>query len=383
MPRLGSYEVRTVGGESYRAYLPPSLPPDPPLELSPRHVELLEQATLALGRLDALATLLPQPTLFIYMYVRKEALLSSQIEGTQSSLSDLLLYENEAVPGVPLEDVEEVSNYVAAVNYGLKRLREDQFPLSSRLLREIHAVLMQGTRGGTKAPGEFRRSQNWLGGTRPGNAVFVPPPFENIAACMANLESYLHDAKTSVLIKAALAHVQFETIHPFLDGNGRLGRLLITLLLCAEHTLEQPILYLSLYFKQHRQRYYDLLQLVRLEGRWEEWLLFFLEGVAATATEAVATAKEILSLFERDRAMIETSKSSAVALRLHQQLQRSPFINAVQGAKLLGVSSPTLTKALTHLQALGIVQEVSGRQRKRIWVYGAYVALLSKDTQPL
>jgi Fic family protein len=383
MPRLGSYETRTVGGESYQAYLPPLLPPEPEIVLTQEHIERLEQATLALGRLDALATLLPDPNLFIYMFVRKEALLSSQIEGTQSSFSDLLLYENEAVPGVPIADVEEVSNYVAAINHGLRRLREDNFPLSSRLLREIHGILLQGSRGGNKSPGEFRRSQNWLGGSRPGNAAFVPPPFEKVAEYMANLETFLHEDKSSVLIKAALAHVQFETIHPFLDGNGRLGRLLITLFLCAEKTLQQPTLYLSLYFKQNRQRYYDQLQQVRMTGDWEAWLMFFLEGVASTATEAVATARDILALFQQDRTKIEQSKTSTITLRLHQHLQQSPIVSAVQTAKTLSVSAPTLTKALTQLQELGITQETSGRQRKRIWVYKDYVHLLSKDTQPL
>jgi Fic family protein len=282
-PRLGRYEVRHVMGESVRAYVPSALPPVPAIDMTPRLQALLERATLALGRLDGLSTLLPDVSLFIYMYIRKEALLSSQIEGTQSSLTDLLLYENAAVPGVPLDDVQEVSRYVAAMTHGLNRLRED-FPLSLRLIREIHEVLMRDARGGDKLPGEFRRSQNWLGGTRPGNAVFVPPPHETVLDLMSNLESFLYNEDTPTLVKAALAHVQFETIHPFLDGNGRTGRLLITFLMCADGMLGAPTLYLSLYFKTHRARYYDLLQRVRLEGAWEEWLEFFLEGVAETAT---------------------------------------------------------------------------------------------------
>jgi Fic family protein len=257
--------------------------------------------------------------------VRKEAVLSSQIEGTQSSLSDLLLYEQKEMPGVPLEDVEEVSRYVAAVSHGVKRLREG-FPLSLRLLREVHEVLLQTGRGSTKQPGEFRRSQNWIGGTRPGNARFVPPPPENLMQCLGDLEKFLHDdpVKTPTLIKAALSHVQFETIHPFLDGNGRVGRLLITLLLCAENAISEPTLYLSLYFKRHREIYYELLQKVRTTGAWEEWLLFFLEGVEETAEEAVSTATQILEIFAEDRARIESlGRPAGNALRVHSLLQNN------------------------------------------------------------
>jgi Fic family protein len=250
--RLGSHVTSSFGGETVRAYLPPPLPPNPPLDLA-RVYPLLDKATQALGRLDGVTTLLPDTELFIYLYVRKEALLSSQIEGTQSSLSDLLLYESEEMPGVPLDDVREVSNYVAAMNHGLERLRGG-FPLSLRLIKEIHAILLEGGRSADKEPGEFRRTQNWIGGTRPGNARFVPPPPDRVQSCMGDLETFLHDDahRLPLLVKAALAHVQFESIHPFLDGNGRLGRLLITFLLCAEGALTQPILYLSLYLKSHR-----------------------------------------------------------------------------------------------------------------------------------
>ena len=261
---------------------------------------------LALGRLDGLTTVLPDPTLFLYSYVRKEAVLSSQIEGTQSSLSDLLLFEHEGVVGVPLDDVQEVSNYVAAMNYGLTRL--EKLPLSLRLLKEIHAVLLSKGRGSKKEPGEFRRSQNWVGGSRPGNAVFVPPPPDLLLDCLGALEKFLHNdpVKTPLLVKAALAHVQFETIHPFLDGNGRLGRLLITFLFCAEGALREPLLYLSLYFKQHRQQYYDLLQSVRLTGDWEAWLRFFLTGVEDTANQAGQTAKALMKLAATDEKRIQT-----------------------------------------------------------------------------
>src|SRR6266481_5476269 len=273
--RLGPYVSTTTAGETVRAFVPPPLPPDPPVDLSGLH-QHLDRANQAVGRLDGLTTLLPDTRLFLYLYVRKEALLSSQIEGTKSSFSDLLLFENEAVPGVPIDDVEEVSNYVAAMQHGLRRIKGG-FPLSLRLIREIHGILLRGGRGANKTPGEFRRSQNWIGGSRPGNAAFVPPPPERLMECLDHFEHFLHDEKHKlpVLVEAGLIHVQFETIHPFLDGNGRLGRLLITLLLCAKGVLREPLLYLSLYFKTHRQRYYDLLQRVRTEGVWEEWIEFF------------------------------------------------------------------------------------------------------------
>ena len=275
--RAGFLVNCSTAGESFKAFVPNALPPVPALDLTGEHFDRLERANRALGKLDGLSRFLPDVSLFVYWFVRKEAVLSSQIEGTQSSLSDLLLYEQKEMPGVPLEDVEEVSRYVAAVNHGVKRLREG-FPLSLRLLREVHEVLLETGRGSTKQPGEFRRSQNWIGGTRPGNARFVPPPVENLSNCLSDLEKFLHDQpeKTPTLIKAALSHVQFETIHPFLDGNGRVGRLLITLILCAENAVSEPTLYLSLYFKRHREIYYELLQKVRTAGAWEEWLLFFL-----------------------------------------------------------------------------------------------------------
>ncbi len=351
--------------------------------MTPKLQTLLERATVALGRLDGLSALLPDVSLFIYMYVRKEALLSSQIEGTQSSLSDLLLFESNQAPGVPLNDVQEVSRYVAAMNYGLERLKAD-FPLSLRLIREIHAVLMENARGGEKSPGEFRRSQNWLGGTRPGNAVFVPPPHELVLPLMADLEKFLFDPQTPTLVKAALAHVQFETIHPFLDGNGRTGRLLITFLLCADGLLSEPTLYLSLYFKTHRDQYYDLLQRVRTEGVWEAWLEFFLEGVLETATNAVNATKTILEQFEQDRRKIEgLGRAASSALRIHQYLERHPFVSIGPTAEALGLSLPTITKAFGQLERLGILLETTGRQRGRGWVYQKYVQLLAQGTEPL
>jgi Fic family protein len=314
---LGRYIVKAYGEESVKAFVPPPLPPNPPVRLDGLQ-RLLEQANQSLGRLDGLASVIPNLSLFICAYVRKEAVLSSQIEGTQSSLSDLLLFENDEAPGVPLIDVQEVSNYVAALNHGLERLRGG-FPLSLRLVREIHEVLLSKGRGSDKQPGEFRQSQNWIGGTRPGTAVFVPPPPEIVLDCMGALERFLHEdrADLPVLIKASLVHVQFETIHPFLDGNGRVGRLLITFLLCAAGVLREPILYLSLYFKQHRPAYYDLLDRLRVKGDWETWLDFFLTGVRDTAEQAATAARRILAVFEEHRRRIETlGRPAASVLRV-------------------------------------------------------------------
>ncbi|MEK7408058.1 MAG: Fic family protein [Acidobacteriota bacterium] len=383
-PRLGAYVVSTVGGERVRAFVPPPLPPRPPLQLMGLQ-GLLEKANQALGRLDGLGAILPDISLFIYLYVRKEAVLSSQIEGTQSSLSDLLLFESAQAPGVPLDDVQEVSNYVAAMNHGLRRLREG-FPLSLRLIREIHETLLAKGRGSEKEPGEFRRSQNWIGGSRPGNAVFVPPPPERVMECMGALELFLHEERPELptLVKAALAHVQFETIHPFLDGNGRLGRLLITFLLCATGSLREPILYLSLYFKSNRQRYYDLLQRVRETGDWETWLEFFLSGVRETADQAAETARRILALFEAGRRKIEDlGRPAASALRVHQFMQTSPIISIPGTAEKLPLSAPTVTKSIVHMIRLGLLREITGKQRHRLFVYDPYLAILNEGTEPL
>lgn len=382
--RLGRYEISTVGGETVRAYLPPPLPPVPALRLETLQV-LLEQANQSLGRLDGLASVLPDLTLFLYAYVRKEAVLSSQIEGTQSSLSDLLLFENEEVPGVPLEDVQEVSNYVAALNQGLRRLREG-FPLSLRLIREIHNVLLSHGRGSDKEPGEFRRSQNWIGGTRPGNASFVPPPPESLMEHMGQFELFLHEESSGLplLIRAGLAHVQFETIHPFLDGNGRLGRLLITFLLCAQGALQEPILYLSLYFKTHRQHYYDCLTRVRTHGDWEGWLEFFLEGVKETSAQAVNAARRILTLMRTDHQQIEElGRTAASVSRVHQYAQTHPIFSIAAVSKTIGISFPTASAAVEQLQTLDIVREITGKQRHRLFAYGKYLDILNEGTEPL
>jgi Fic family protein len=382
--RLGTYVSTTIAGETVRAFVPPSLPPDPPIELSGLYQQL-DRANQALGRLDGLTTLLPDTRLFLYLYVRKEALLSSQIEGTKSSFSDLLLFENEAVPGVPIDDVEEVSNYVAAMQHGLRRIKGG-FPLSLRLIREIHAILLRGGRGAHKTPGEFRRSQNWIGGSPPGNAAFVPPPPERMVECLDRFEHFLHDEKHKlpVLVEAGLIHVQFETIHPFLDGNGRLGRLLITLLLCAKGTLREPLLYLSLFLKAHRQRYYELLQRVRTEGVWEEWLEFFLEGMATTARQAADAAVQIIHLFKTDRKKIQTmGRKTASALAVHEYLQAHPLTKIGPAAKDLKLSIPTVTSALETLTKLRIAKESTGRRRDRLFIYPRYMHILGEGTEPL
>jgi Fic family protein len=382
--RLGELIRCSVGSdEPYWALVPRRLPP-PGLRLDDLQ-GVLEKANQALGRLDGLATILPDTQLFLYMFVRKEAVLSSQIEGTQSSLSDLLLYESEEMPGVASGDVQVVSNYVTAMNYGLKRIKEG-FPLSMRLIREMHEVLMSGARGGTKAPGEFRRSQNWVGGSRPGNATHVPPPPDHVINCMSDLEKYLHDkeAKLPLLIRAGLVHHQFETIHPFLDGNGRLGRLLITLLLCSEGVLSEPILYLSLYFKTHRQEYYALLQRVRETGDWESWLNFFLSGVQDSAMQATDAARETLGLLQRDRAKIaEIGRGAGSALQTHQYLEKKPLAVIPEMVKALALTTPTVTAALQNLENLGIVREVTGKQRGRVFVYDAYLKILERGMEPL
>ena len=381
--RIGFFKKSSaVAGETYEAYIPKPLPPSPPLDMS-RLYPLLDKAATAMGRLDGMSMVLPDAYLFLYMYIRKEAVLSSQIEGTQSSFSDLLLYENEEAPGAPIDDVTEVSCYVAAMNHGLERLKN--FPLSLRLIREIHKILMHNARGGNKLPGEFRSSQNWIGGTRPGNARFVPPPPEDLMETLDNFEKVLHDSnvKMPALIKAALTHVQFETIHPFLDGNGRLGRLLITFILCHEGVLNQPLLYLSLYFKTNRQQYYDHLQSVRKTGDWESWVEFFLTGVIETAEQATETAKNILKLFDDDRDSITACGNSAAVLTVHNYLQNQPISSTTKIRDKCELSLPTVLRSLRTLEAIGIVREITGKERNKIFVYDHYINILSQGTEPL
>lgn len=383
--RLGSYIISSVAGEKVRAFMPPPLPPIPAVELSGLHQQL-DRANQGLGRLNGMTRLLPDVRFLLYLYVRKEALVSSQIEGTQSSFTDLLLFENEAVPSVPLEDVEEVSNYVAAMQHGLRRLRGG-FPLSLRLIREIHAILLRGGgRGANRSPGEFRRTQNWIGGSRPGNASFVPPPPERLMECLDGFERFLHDERhrLPILVEAGLMHVQFESIHPFLDGNGRVGRLLVTLLLCSKGVLTEPLLYPSLYLKTNRSQYYDLLQRVRTDGAWEDWLAFFLDGVAAAAQEAGDTAERTLRLFANDRQKIQVlGRAATSALRVHELMERNPFVRIRTAAKALKLTIPTVTSALNHLLQLGIVKEVSGKRRDRLFAYSRYVSMVGEGTKPL
>ncbi|MBN1653897.1 MAG: Fic family protein [Deltaproteobacteria bacterium] len=379
---IGEYAVSRVAGEKVRAFVPEPLPPNPPIAFDGPLQRRLEAAVLAIGRLDGASALLPEKSLFLYAYVRKEAVLSSQIEGNQSSLSDLLLFELEEAQGAPLDDVVEVSNYVAALEHGLTRLRKG-FPLCNRLMREIHRVLLSRGRGREKSPGEFRRSQNWIGGSRPGNAVFVPPPHAKVPDCMAALKRFLHaeDDDIPALIRAGLAHVQFETIHPFLDGNGRVGRLLITFLLCHAGILQEPLLYLSLYFKQNRSVYYNLLERVRREGDWEEWLDFFLAGVQQTAEGAVVTARQLSKLFLKDRSRIEKAgRRAGSALRVHEALKTRAILTMSEVSRTTGLSFPAASSAVELLVQLKIARELTGKRRNRIFVYDRYLATLNEGT---
>ena len=371
----------SFGGETYNCYIPKDLPPTPPIDML-RIYPYLDKASIALGRLDGMSMVLPDPHLFLYMYIRKEAVLSSQIEGTQSTLSDLLLFEREEIPGVPVDDVAEVSSYVSAMNYGLERL--NSLPLSLRLIREIHEKLMSNVRGSDKQPGEFRRSQNWIGGTRPGNGQFVPPSPDYLMSCLDNFEKFLHSQEVPLptLVKAAIAHVQFETIHPFLDGNGRLGRLLITFILCNDGLLKQPLLYLSLYLKSHKKTYYTLLQEVRETGNWEDWIIFFLEVVAHTALQATMTAQNILSLFKEDHKKIEQSgKGNAGVLNIYHYLQQNPITTTGKIKDDCDISLPTVLRNLSVLEEIGIAKEITGKDRHKIFVYEKYLAMINQGTE--
>ncbi|MBA3752030.1 Fic family protein [Candidatus Dependentiae bacterium] len=379
--RIGTYITQKLTGELYKAYIPPKLPPDPPIDLT-RLYPSLEKATLTLAELNSIHRIIPNTSLFMYMYVRKEALLSSQIEGTQSSFSDLMLFEHQQKSEVCLEDVEEVSNYVKAITVGVQRLKEG-FPLSLRLIKEIHGILLSGGRGSRKLPGQLRHVQNWIGGTRPANALFIPPPVEHLQHCLNDLESFLHDKSLPVLIKAGLAHVQFETIHPFLDGNGRLGRLLITLILCEGGMLDEPILYLSLYLKQNRSLYYELLQEVRTHGTWETWLEFFLEGIYTTAKQAITTAENINTLFEQDLQKIaQLGRARFSCEQTLEYMKRLPQVTVPLLAKELAITAPTARSALNQMTSLGVIEEVSGKKRDKIYVYRKYLAILEEGAQP-
>ncbi len=380
----GQYVEVATAGERFKAYVPAPLPPAPPIDWSPALRRRFDEALLALGRLDALTAHLPNASLLLYSFVRKEAVLSSQIEGTQSSLADLLLYEIDEQPGVPVEDAHEVSRCVAALEHGLKKLRGG-LPLCMRLLGEMHKVLLAHPGGRGKTPGEVRRSQVWIGGTRPGNAVFVPPPASELAACLAALERFLNDQPEPIppLLKAALAHVQFETIHPFLDGNGRIGRLLIVLQLVADGVLREPMLYPSLFFKTHRALYYELLNEVRLRGDWERWLDFFAEGVQVSASQAVATANALLALVNADRDRIAgLGRAASSALAVHEALQRQPIATSAALVKATGLTAATVNKSLAHLERIRVVAELTSRQRGRVFSYRGYVKELAAELEP-
>lgn len=380
--RIGTYLVQKSTPEHFKAYIPPKLPPYPPIDLA-RLYPRLEAANRALAELNVTLKYIPQATRFVDMYVCKEALLSSQIEGTQSSFSDLMLFEHQYQPAIALEDVEEASHYVQAIRYGIDRLDHD-FPLSLRLLREIHGILLSGGRGSAMLPGEFRRSQNWIGGTRPGNALYVPPPVDCLHKCLKDFEWFLHDDSLPVLIKAGLAHVQFESIHPFLDGNGRLGRLLITQILCAHQMLDEPILYLSLYLKQHRGVYYQLLQEVRESGTWENWLEFFLEGVTAVAQQGMATTHKIHEIFAADRKKIQgLGRARFSCEKIFEFIQRLPHVTASSVAEELSLTPVTARSSLNHMVSLGILEEITGKKRDRVYVYRHYLDVLSEGAEPL
>lgn len=383
--RAGHWVNQGVGAAKYRAFVPKPLPPEPPLELSAELQRKLEVASLAVGRLDGIGRVLPGPEAFLYSYVRKEAVLSSQIEGTQSSLADLLLHENSVAPGVPKDDVLEVSNYIAALDRGVNLL--NKLPLSLRLIREVHKVLVAGVRGDKMTPGEFRRSQNWIGGSMPGNAVFVPPPPHEVMPALDALEKFMHVEDVPTLLKAGLVHAQFETIHPFLDGNGRVGRMLIPLMFAAQGVLEKPWLYVSLHFKRHRTKYYDLLQRVRVEGAWEDWIGFYLDGVATVADEAVAKIRELLALFERDRQKVDGSRTGSIYQRValhtnllvYEHVRNRIAVRVPETAVALSTTKPTVTRALGDLEHLGIVHEVTGRPRNRVYMYKEYLDILNRD----
>ncbi len=379
----GTYERTTAGGESVDAFIPAPLPPsDPPLDITDKLAERLRLADQALARLGLAGEMVQSVDWLLYTFVRKEAVLSSQIEGTQASLVDLFNFE-AAENVAPSADVEEVCNYLEAMSYAREQLQSPKgLPLSVRLFAETHRRLMRGVRGGDKAPGKVRRIQNWIGGSRPGNAVFVPPPPQALSELLTTFERYIHaDDQLPKLVRAGLLHVQFETIHPFLDGNGRLGRLLIGLLLEHWELLGQPLLYLSLFFKRHRAEYYRRLNAVRVDGDWEGWLDFFLDGVATTADETVKAARDLFSLVAADRARVLAQESSSLAvLRLFELLPRHPVVTAGTVQRLLKTTKPTAGRAVEVLIEAGVLAETTGKRRDRAYSYKAYLDLVRDGT---
>jgi len=378
----GRYVPSIAGGFACQAFIPAPLPPHPPLEINGKLQARLAEAHIALGRLDAISSLLPDAQLFLYSYVRKEAVMSSQIEGTQSSLSDLMLYEMAAQPGVPMDDVQEVSCYVNALTLGVERINQGN-PITIRLVKELHQALMTSGRGIQRGPGEFRTNQVWIGGHRADEATFVPPPANEIAACWSELEKFLNDVPepTEPVIKAALMHVQFETIHPFMDGNGRLGRLLIPLILAQAGVLQEPLLYLSVFFKKHRQTYYERLQQVRLTGDWEGWLLFFVDAITATATQAVATAQQLNQLLATDKTkLVQIGRLAGSANQILEALFNQPIASINLLVEKTGLTPATIGKALDTMEnTLGLVRELTGQKRNRVYAYSAYIEILNQE----
>lgn len=373
----------SVTSECYEAYIPNRLPPQPEIDMQSVY-PLLEKANQSIGALNGVISAVPDSAVINYMYVRKEALLSSQIEGTQSTLDDLLKYEANQTQGIPVEDASEVSSYVAALNYGISKIN-DGFPLALRLIREIHARLLTNTRGNTKRPGEFRTSQNWIGGTRPGNARFVPCPPDKLPDILGELEKFINteDAVPS-LIKAALIHVQFETIHPFLDGNGRLGRLLITLFLCARGLLKSPFLYLSLFFKKNRSLYYEYLNNVRYQGDWESWIKFFLEGIIETSNDARETIMQIQKLFALDEEKIEAlGKAKTSTKTVFAQFEQKPILTVAEIESKIKLSRPTIISSVNRLIGLGILTNTSEKKWGQTYAYSEYIDLLKPESSPL
>jgi len=375
----------TVAGEAIATFVPYPLPPrNPALNMDGQLAAPLRRAEQAIARLEVAGEMVPSIDWFVYAFVRKEAVISSQIEGTQATLIDLFEYEAEQTTRMAGNDVDEVCNYLDAIKFARGQIKSARgLPLSIRLLNEAHRRLMRGVRGANKQPGEIRRSQNWIGGTRPGNAVFVPPPPEKLTALLADLEKYLHTKDgLPPLVRIGLAHVQFETIHPYLDGNGRIGRLLITLLLEHWKLLSAPLLYLSLYFKRHRADYYRLLGDVRKTGDWEAWILFFLEGVATIADEAVIAAREVFALVSTDRQrLIAAPGASIMAIRLMDQLPIHPVVTIPTVVKLLETTKPTAGKAVQLLENLGVLAETTGKQRDRTFAYARYLEKLQAGTE--
>ena len=377
--RAGRYVRQPTG---YRAFIPAPLPPKPAVRIEGEMQRLLSEADRALGRLDGSVQTLPHPDLFVYMYVRKEAVLSSQIEGTQSSLQDLLAEEAHVASADRPRDVEEVVNYVRAMNHGLARLGE--LPVSVRLIREIHEQLLAGVRGSRLTPGELRRSQNWIGpgGCTLAEATFVPPPPDEVPKALGDLERFLHaDVRLPLLVQIGLAHAQFETIHPFLDGNGRVGRLLITFLLCEKGALHKPVLYLSHHFKKHRQTYYELLQAIRDRGEFEQWLVFFLRGVTEVSVEAADTARRILELREAHRREITErfGRAAANGHRVLERLYEQPIVSVSNVMALLGTTFAGANQIVQRLVEIGVLKEFTGQARHRRFRYDAYVRLFEEE----